>query len=137
MGKLSQFRIDVDKSVDGIWRKFGSDIEVKIARWNNPAFKNYLAELRAPYLNQLRRRTDDKELERTIDDLDKKAAARFVIRDWKNMEDDGGKAIAYTPEKAFEFISDPAYEYFYNYVFNVSNNIDLFFEEQKEDAVKN
>ena len=134
MGSLSQFRLDNDKSTEGIWRKFGAGIEVKIARMHNPDFNKYYEEIRGPHLSQIRSRSIDME---TSVDLMKRAVARWIIRDWKNLEDEKGKAIKYSPEKAYEIISDPANVLFYDFILDVSASVNLFFEEQKEQAGKN
>jgi len=134
MGSLRQFRLDNDKSVEGVWHKFGAGIEVKIARMHNLEFNKYYEKISEPVLGQLRRRTVDGE---TLRGLMKQAIAHCLIRDWKGMEDDDGKTIKYTPEKALEIISDPANVIFYDFVIDVSASINLFFEEQKEQAVKN
>jgi hypothetical protein len=134
MGKLSQFRLDGDKSIEGVWHKFAAGIEIKIARMHNPEFDKYYAEISESHLGDLRRRSVDAEL-RT--ELMKKAVARCIIRDWRNIEDDNGKAIKYTPEKAYEIISDPANLLFYEFVLDASLSVNSFFEEQKEQAEKN
>ena len=134
MGSLRQFRLDNEKSVEGVWHKFGGGIEVRIARMHNPEFNKYYEEISEPHLGQLRRRTADAE---TLRALMKQAVAHCLIRDWKGMEDDNGKAIKYSPEKALEIISDPANVIFYDFVIDVSASVNLFFEEQKKESVKN
>jgi len=134
MGSLSKFRLDKDKSTEGIWVKFMADIEVKIARMYNPEFNKYYAEISEPYLNQIRRKTADKD---TKSDLIKDAVAHCIIKDWKNIEDENGKPIKYSPEKALEIISDEANVIFYDFVLDIANSFYLFFEQQKEQAVKN
>lgn len=134
MGKLSRYRLDKDKSVEGVWVKFGDGIEVRIARMYNPEFNNYYAKISEPQLNRIRRKTADRE---TKIELMKNSVAHCIIMDWKNMEDDNGKTIKYSPEKALEIISDPANVIFYDFVLDVSASFQLFFEQQKEDAAKN
>ena len=134
MGKLSQFRLDNETSVEGIWVKFGAGIEIKIARMNNPEFVRHYDEISQPFLSQLRKRTAGRE---TTVDLMRDAVAHCIIKDWKNMEDDSGKAIKYSPEKALEIINDPANVIFYDFVLDVAGSAHLFFEKQKEEAVKN
>ena len=134
MGSLSKFRMDKDKSVEGVWVTFGADIELKIARMHNPDFNRYYAEISEPYLSQIRKRTADKV---TTADLMKDAVAHCIIKGWKNMEDDKGKTINYSPEKALEIISDEANVIFYDFILDVANSVHLFFEQQKEAAVKN
>lgn len=134
MGSLSQFRIDNDKSVEGVWHKFGGGIEVRIARMHNPEFNKYYEKISEPILGQLRRKTVDGE---TLRSLMKQAVAHCLIRDWKGMEDDDGKEIKYSPEKALEIISDPANVIFYDFVIDGSASINMFFEEQKKESEKN
>ena len=134
MGSLSKFRLDEKKSVDGVWRDFGAGIKLKIARMHSPEFNKFYAKISEPYRNQIRARSLDGDI---LADLMKQTIAKYVIRDWKGLEDDDGKPIKYTPEKALEIISDPANVIFYDFVLDVSTSVNLYFEEQKKAAAKN
>lgn len=134
MGSLSKFRLDEKKSVDGVWRTFGAGIEVKIARLHNPEFNKFYAKISEPYRKQIRAGILDVDI---LADLMKQTIANCVIRGFKGLEDDDGKPIKYTPEKALEIISDPANVIFYDFVLDASTSVNLYFEEQKKAAEKN
>lgn len=134
MGCLNKLRVDSAKSTEGVWVPFAEGIEVKIARMNNPEFVRYYAEISESHLRQLRRRTgvDDKAA-----DLMKDAVAHCIIKDWRNLQDDKGKEIKYTPEKALELISDEANLIFYDFILDASSSFQLFFEQNKAESAKN
>lgn len=134
MGSLSKFRLDIDKSVEGQWFPFAEGIEVKIARMHNAEYDKYLDELRQPHIHQIRTGTLDVK---TFDEITKKAMAKCVIRDWKNLQDEKGKEIKYSPEKAYEILNDPENEIFLGWIERISESVQLFIKEQKEQAVKN
>jgi hypothetical protein len=134
MASLSKFRFDMDKSVQGVWVPFAADIEVKIARLYNPEFNRYYAEIREPHLTRLRNKNGQ---DKTGAELMKDAVANCIIKDWKNLQDDDGKTIKYSPEKALEIISDEANALFYDFILDVAGTLQFFFIQQKEQAVKN
>ena len=110
-------KLDVGLSTDGRWCVYPptagdpKPIEVLIARWGNEAFE------RAQFNTTARRATKkhpsfDKNRESV-----RKAASRHIIKGWKHMElgPDTGD-VEYSPQKAFEVISDPRYDAFYEWV---------------------
>jgi len=134
MAKLSSIAIDVQKSIDGIWCPFFAGIELKIARANNPAYTKQLEKLEQPYLRQIRTATLDME---TRLSLNMQAAAKCILVDWKNIEDESGNEIPYSSEKALEFLKNPAYVRLNDFVMGKAYDYDLFSQEVKTESVKN
>ena len=56
----------------------------------------------------------------------KEAIAHTIVLGWRNLEDDNGNSIPYSPEKALEFLKDPEMLDFYNWVLLTANNAELF-----------
>lgn len=103
MGNINALRTDLDKQVNGTWFPYADGIELKLARWGNERFlavQRDLVEQRKVVLNA-KELTDEQRL-----DVNKEAASRTILLDWRNLEDDQGP-VAYTPEKALAYFRDP------------------------------
>jgi hypothetical protein len=129
--KLSQLAVDTTKSEDGVWIEFGAGFELLIARANNAAFKAELARLVKPYQREIAR---EGMSSRHATDAHTKAQAKCVVLNWRGLEDEDGEPIPYSPEKAFEILSDPRYPELKEFVDIESNNLDNFRAEDQADA---
>ncbi len=134
MAKLSSIKMDLTKSAEGIWQDYAAGIRLLVACLSNPAYAQYLTLLQRPHLRQIRAGTLDNSVAAT---LTKKAVARHILLGWENIEDDTGKPIPYSEQKAFEIISDPAYSDLYNFVLETAVSAELFRAEVQEDSAKN
>ena len=134
MAKLSQIRSDTEKTSEGIWLEFAVGIRLKVARLHNPAYSKYLTTLQKPYTRQIRAGILDADV---AGELVRKAVARHILVGWENIEDEQGKPIPYSAEKALEFLSDPALSEMYDFVLEVSASAELYRAELHEDSAKN
>lgn len=105
--KLGTVAVDTAKSEDGIWREVvrGTGFECRIARHNNSRFR---AALESRIIDLSR----DSQKEPTAEQYAEATLMAFcscVLVDWRGLEDDDDKPIDYSPEKAFEILSDPQY----------------------------
>ena len=134
MAKLGQFRSDTALEAEGVWVEYAAGIEFKIARLNNPAYRKCLRKLLRPEVRRARsKRLDDDR----ADELTLKAMARHVLVGWKNIENDDGVPIEYSPEKAFEILSAPEYHEIREFIEVTASDADLFASEDREDAEGN
>ena len=134
MARLSAIAVDIQKSIDGIWCPFFAGIELKIARINNPAYTKELEKLEQPYLRQIRTASLDME---TRLSLNMQAAAKCILVGWKNIQDDSGNEISYSPEKALEFLKNPSYVRLNDFVMGKAYDYDLYSQETKAESAKN
>lgn len=124
---------DRKKSVEGVWSVFegGYDFEVKIARLGNDKYEKYLAKLLKPFTVKRRNR----ELESSVlKEITRKAMAKYIWIDWKNLTNGDGKAIPYSEEKALEYLSDP---FIYDRIDELTNSREIYLQDIKESSVKN
>lgn len=134
MAKLSSLRIDAGKDLEGVWTSYAVGIELKIARLGNPNYRAYMRKIGRPHKAQLRHGLmDDDKLEM----LSKEALAHTVLLDWRNVEDDNGTPIQYTPERGLELFEDPEYADLYSFVVDFANTAENYRNQEMQEAVKN
>lgn len=134
MGKMSSIKQDLNLESDGVWMMFEEGIEVKIASINNVRFKDRLKRITKPHLEQLRRGIAPDGLE---DKLWKQAGAHEIVRDWRNIQDDEGNEVVYSPEQCLEYFSQDAYREFFNFVVRSANASTVFRVRQESQAEGN
>jgi len=101
MPKLSSVRTNVEKAEKGVWTEY-EGIRLLVARYNNAAHKRAIAEGSKPHLERIR--AGDSDLNLTIQ---REAMAGTVLLGWDKLEDDDGKPIPFSQEKALEILKDP------------------------------
>ena len=69
--------------------------------------------------------------------LQKMAAARFLLLDWENVEDDNGDAIDYTPEVGLDIFNDPAFDDFWLFVISSATEAEQFKADVRNESEKN
>lgn len=134
MAKLSSFRTDPDKETEGVWFDFAEGIRFKVARWNNPKFRQLVEKLARPHARTFRRSGRRGEMWESIV---KQAAARTILLDWENVEDDNGKPLKYSPDEALRVFEDPALKAIYEFVVETAIDESAYLQEDQEDAEKN
>jgi hypothetical protein len=98
--EITKFEVDKEASVEGVWidlEEYGYDVEVKVARWNNPKFLNALQRMTdRPGVKQKveKNKLDFEEQERIM----AYCIARYILLDWKGMTRDG-EPLPYSPEE--------------------------------------
>jgi len=122
-----------DKSLEseGVEVEIRSGAIVKVARTNNPKFKEYLRHLLKPYERQMQRRTMDDDL---LNDLTLRAVAKHVLLGWKGIYLDN-KRVKYSPEKAFELMKE--FEDFQEDVVDAASMRETFRAAVVEENTKN
>lgn len=124
------------KQAIGAWERWVdySGIQFKIARIPNPRFEEYLAGIKGAQGRKLREGT----LEfRESSKLNRDVVGRFVILDWKDMQDDDDKEIPYSKEKALEIVHDDRYYDLYLFLQEAARDLDTFRAEQEAESLGN
>lgn len=134
MAKLSKIQLDPKAQVEGVWINYVLDIDVKIANMGNVEYDSAIRRLSKPFTRGFRA---DRIPDDVMQDITMKAVAEYIVKDWKNIEDDKGKPIKYSPKKALELFKDPANRDFYKFIIASANDIELFRLENLEDAKGN
>lgn len=124
MAKLSSLRSDLSRESSGIEIQYpGTDIVCLIARIGNPAYEEHA--------KRLRRTARAKFSTTEITELQAKQAiapaiAQHVLKDVRNLQDDAGNAVTYTPEYGEAMLRDPSFHDFYDWVLECARNAELF-----------
>ncbi len=145
-----QFQTDSSKEEQGIWVDFENGVSVRIRRLSSKASVRAREEAEKPYKTRLRSGSMDDD---TAELLAMHQLARGVISDWKGitepvldkdgapiLDEDGNpknKDIPYSPDTAFEILSDDALKDFRTELIQISLDRDAFKNEEDADAVKN
>jgi hypothetical protein len=91
---LTKYKTDEVAETDGKWFDLGDNVQVKVVRMDNPQARKLRNQLNRPY--QGRTIPEDK-----LDDIINKVMAQTVVKDWKNVTDENGNEVPFTPETAF------------------------------------
>lgn len=134
MAKITEIMTDMEKVENGVWVDYAAGIKLCIASINSSQYKKYRSRLLKPYLRQVRSKamTADEIL-----DVLKPAAAKYLLIDWQNIEDEEGNTIQYSPDKALEFFTDPALSDLYGFVLETAGENEVYRQELVEDAEGN
>lgn len=129
--KLNVPRIDVDLASEGKWFPFTDTVSFKVAKFGNPAHKRALQH-KFKQMQKYRDRGEFAQLERLTDEL----TVRCLFKDWRGLEEEGGKPLEYSHDAALSIICDPQYLGIKEFVSDCAASGD-FDEEDEEDIVKN
>lgn len=131
MPSINSIKRDTDKSENGVWVEYAKDVEVCIRPMPNKEFNEFL-QRSARGRGRARRRMQEN------DDIDvqRRAVAHHVLIDWKNVEDEDGNPLPYTPEAVGEFVSGE-FEDLYLFVVGVASDETLYRKEEAEEEAKN
>lgn len=116
--KISQTKTDPGLEQSGVWRPIRYGVEVKVARVGNPRTTAWRASLPVEdqrLLDMFEKHTKqpvlyESKLDR-IGELMIESYARNVLLDWRNIEDDEGEQIPYSPDNAKSLLRD--YDWFF------------------------
>lgn len=106
---------------------------IKIARFNNPKFRQMQARLSEPYQKAVGRGNISDE---NAGKILSKCMAAHIIKGWSGLMLDG-KEVPYSSDKALEIMLDPTLKEFKEQVLQESQRIDNFREERLEEDLKN
>jgi hypothetical protein len=132
--KLGSLKLDTAKESDGVWFDYIGGIRLKIARMGCPLYRSVAAELGAQDLDVIQ--TGDTKSKR-FDTIQKKIAARSLLKGWEHLEDDEGNAIEFSVEKAEELLLDEELGHLYDFLIVQSNNLERFLRGKEEEMSKN
>jgi hypothetical protein len=130
--KLSKFKMDIRKVEEGTWVPAGDGLELLIARLGNEKYKKFLRSRGRHIAVQVRTGNIDTP---AMTDLQRQAVAHTVLLGWKNLQDDAGQDITFSPGKALELFS--SHSDFFDMVLEFANDASLFREEMQEDSKGN
>ena len=134
MANIESIKTSIEKENNGVWVDFAEGIQLKIARASNPKYKELLRDFMEP------KRKDRREDKLDLEDLATlfiEIRAKTILLDWKNIEDNDGKSIPYSSEKAMEFFKDPELKDFYDFVVVVSESANHYKKDLIKDSEKN
>jgi len=134
MAKLSSLRSDLSKEKDGVWVEFGEGVAFKIARTRSPEFKNAIERMVKQY-----RRTHPRATTEDMFANDEAAReqiaphmAESLLLDWRNIDDDDGKAIPYSTGEAKKILVDPELFDVFAFVLEQAGRSELYRREDVE-----
>jgi hypothetical protein len=130
--KISDFRMDSELETGGVWCDVGEGLRVLVARARNVKFREYVRQLMKPHLRKVRRGKIDPDL---LEDINRKATAKTILLGWEDLQDDDGKDVPYSPEKAEEYLKE--FPDFAEIVMEFATDVDLYRERDREDAEGN
>jgi hypothetical protein len=131
MAKLKLIRTDLNKIEDGVEVDYVEDVKLVIASVNSKAYREHKDRLLRPYLRQLRSKEIPPE---QVLEIIKPAVAHHILKGWKNIQDDQGADIPYSPQTALEFFKDPTMGDLYSFVLEVAGEVNNYRQELLEDA---
>lgn len=134
MAKLTEIRTDLEKVEKGVWVDFLADIKLCIASVNNPNYKQHRSRLLKPHLRRIRGNQMSQD---EILDVVKPAIAKHILVDWKNLEDESGKPIKYSSDKALDLFMDKELSSLFDFVIETMGDSELFRLECLDEAEKN
>lgn len=131
--KLSSIKTDVAAKESGVWIEgcYG-DLDLKIASSTNRKAVEYMRKLMKPYERNLK----DRSNEWFMENIQNPTYAKFVLIDWRNMQDDDGADVPYSEGKALELLNDPEMEEFRKLVYSLADEFELFRKEAVDELAK-
>ena len=72
-----------------------------------------------------------------MEEISIEAMAHHVLLGWKDIEDDDGNPLEYSPETALELLRDPGLRDLYQFVLTQANERALFRQEVEEESKEN
>jgi len=129
--KLFKIQTDINKSHNGVSIQYpGTDFHVGIRRGDNPRFEEAVRDLRME--SQGKKLLTGELNSREALNIMAPAVARHIIVDWKNLADNDGNPIPYSPQKAMEILQDPESTDLYLWVMKQANDPSNFRKQQAE-----
>lgn len=134
MVKLSSMRADIAAERDGVWVDLGGGFEMRIASTGGAEYQKARDKAFDPYRELFRSGKADQDI---VDRVVREVASEHIIRDWRGLEDDDGKPIAYSPKEALELISDPRMHALWEKIQGIANQETRFRESETKKALGN
>lgn len=134
MVKLKQIALDSEKQVNGTWVSYLGDAELLIASSASPEFRAFVRETIRPHRKEFKA---NRIKEDRMRELMAPGFGRFLLRGWRNITEDDGTAIQYTPEKATELLMREDLRHLYDFVVVKSREYGNYVQETLEDDLGN
>lgn len=132
MGDIKKmFGVNKNLEISGVWQDIGDGVSVKVARMGNPEYQKDFERVSKPHRRAIRRGTLNNEV---AEKLLIKVMARTILLDWKGLEEDG-VAVPFNNENALRILTE--YKDLRDYVSDIANDIEVFKQEEDEEAEKN
>lgn len=98
MPKLNAILSDVGLERDGVWASL-QGIRFRVRHAAGPAFERAYDRIVEPFRREVRAGTATPE---QLHEINVAVAAEYIVADWSDMEDEEGRPIPFSPEKARE-----------------------------------
>ena len=135
MAKLSIFRSNKEAELNGTWTQIGHGMELLIARIGNKNYQQFLQKHGKALRPALKHGISSAQTSEELETLVRKAVAKHVLLGWKNVEDEDGNPLQYSPELAEKlFIDMPD---FYKIVVELADGAELFRQDTQQDSLGN
>lgn len=131
-------RIDLKAEVEGVELTYDPqpEIHVWVARMNNPAMLAW--QNSAEGKERLRALKLTLSRDAAFDRWFRESVAMFVVRRWSGMTDRAsGAEQAYSHEASIEFMTDPRFYQWQDWVAARARETERFVEDEKDEASKN
>lgn len=129
---LTLFQTDADRSVDGVWCPVDDDTKIKVARLGNKRYQRVLQREMTPYKRLIDKGTVSDDV---ADKILVTAMAEAILLDWEGMTKHG-EPFPYSKQNAVDLLLDPNLKDFRDFVTELSQDIELFRQEEIQEAVE-
>lgn len=127
-------KLDPVKEKDGVWFESAfDDVDLLVARMNNPKFKKFFSKITNPYKKQIRRDLLSDEKSEQLYIL---ALANTILLGWRNLvEGEDEVPVQYSVAKAVEYLTE--LPIFREIVVELAEDIEAYKEQELEEAEGN
>ena len=133
MAKLSKIALSEERCRDGVWITFFEDIELCIRPAGNAEFRVAMQKKARRHVNAALLVDGDAD----VRDATIPAMARHILVGWKNLLQDDGSELSYSPKAADKLLRDPRFGSLYDFVSRVSSDEQLYRESEIQAAEGN
>lgn len=136
--KISKMKFDKARESGGVWCDFdvhpdpAKICRVKIARIHTPQYDDTMRKLSKPYQKLI---LDGSIPTEVLNEIQCRAAAQCLVKDWVNVEDDNGNPVPFSKENAYEIMSSA--QQFFKTVMDFAAQNELFRLDVVEEAQGN
>jgi hypothetical protein len=133
--KLSKFK-EQTSEIEGVWVDVGEGVQLKLARADNSSYQKEVSKILLASSSELRILQDSnpRRME-IIREARIKAISRTILLDWRNLQDENGKELKYSPELAEKILVE--YKELLELVDAFSTNREMYKAKLDEDSRKN
>lgn len=134
--KLSSLKPNEKKANEGVWVEWQSGIMLLIAKTGNQRYRDFVrAKMQTGGPKKLRTSALDILEDERMQGIVREGVARFVLLDWKDVQDDDGNELPYTWEEGVRAFDE--FPELLEDVLGFANKSQNFRDEEIEDAAGN